>query len=63
MAMEYIRDPDNSLNDDEAQRLIFEARKKERDILEVYMSGKDPLLQQINEQYSVKLKSGLKIYL
>jgi len=58
---QFISKPD-SINEDELDRIIWEADLEDRKILESYLPKDNPILQKINQRLSVNLSSGLKIY-
>ena len=62
LAKKYVSDP-KSLTEDEIERLIHEAGKKEEKLIENKFSINDPVLSKIIGRDSHRLSNGSKIFL
>lgn len=51
-----------SINEEELDRIIWEADLEDRKLLESHLPKDSPILQKINQRLSINLSSGLKIY-
>lgn len=54
-------DAQNSLTNEEIERLIWEVSLKERELLEANFPADNKIIQRINERLSIRLNSGSKI--
>ena len=60
LAHQYIYNPE-SLSEEEKDRLIWEASHKERDLIAQTVQPNDPVLVEIINRLSIKLKNGLSL--
>jgi hypothetical protein len=60
LALQHVNDQ-NSLTDEEKERLAYEGGWKERDILELKVPPNDPILVELTKRLTIEFPNGFKI--